>query len=52
MIRPLRRAHRRIVLLLAIVLPALIALALTLRADPPVQSEWPALSEVEGAEIR
>lgn len=40
MIRPLRRAHHRIVLVLAVVLPFVIALALVMRPEPPVQREW------------
>ena len=40
MIRPLRRAHRRIVLLLALLLPLVLLAALALRADAPVQSDW------------
>ena len=40
MIRPLRRAHRRLVFLLAIVLPIVIAVALLMRDDPPVQRDW------------
>ena len=40
MIRPLRRAHRRIVFVLAVVLPLLIALAVLMRAEPPVQREF------------
>lgn len=41
MIRPLRRAHRRIALALALVLPALIAWALLNRPEPPAQASWP-----------
>lgn len=41
MIRPLRRAHRSIILVLALVLPFVIALALLMRPEPPVQREWP-----------
>ena len=41
MIRPLRRAHRRIVLALVLLLPAMLAAALLLRPDLPVQVEWP-----------
>jgi hypothetical protein len=41
MIRPLRRAHRTVFLLLAILLPLVLILALTRRPDPPVQREWP-----------
>jgi hypothetical protein len=40
-IRPLRRAHRRIVLVLALVLPFVIAVALLMRPEPLVQREWP-----------
>lgn len=35
MIRPLRRAHRWIVTLLALLLPLVVYLALALRPDPP-----------------
>lgn len=41
MIRPLRRAHRRIVLVLILLLPVVLAAALLLRPDAPVQAEWP-----------
>lgn len=41
MIRPLRRAHRRIVFVFIVLLPVLLAAALLLRPDPPVQVEWP-----------
>jgi len=41
MIRPLRRAHRWIVALLAIALPILIATAILLREEFPIQREWP-----------
>jgi hypothetical protein len=41
MIRPLRRAHRRLMFLLAIILPILIAFALLMREEPPVQRDWP-----------
>lgn len=41
MIRPLRRAHRRLFFLLAIVLPIVLGLALMGRADPAIQQEWP-----------
>jgi hypothetical protein len=41
MIRPLRRAHRRLILLLAIVLPIVLAFALLTREEPPVQHDWP-----------
>jgi hypothetical protein len=42
MIRPLRRTHRRAMLLLALLLPALLALASVSREAPPVQQPWPA----------
>lgn len=41
MIRPLRRAHRAAMLLLAVALPALLLGALLLRPAPPVQRPWP-----------
>ena len=41
MIRPLRRVHCRVFLVLAILLPLLLAIALAGRADTPVQHEWP-----------
>ena len=41
MIRPLRRAHRRLIFLLAIVLPMVLVLALVMREEPPVQRDWP-----------
>jgi hypothetical protein len=41
MIRPLRRAHWRCVLLLAVILPLMLIAALTMRPDRPVQHEWP-----------
>jgi len=41
MIRPLRRAHRWIVLFLCVVLPAVVGVAVALRPDPPVQRPWP-----------
>jgi hypothetical protein len=37
MIRPLRRAHRRVILTLALVIPLILAVALLLRADEAVQ---------------
>ena len=40
MIRPLRRAHRRVVLALGIVVPLVLAAALWLRPAVPVQTEW------------
>lgn len=40
MIRPLRRAHRRLFLVLAILLPLVLAFALFMRADLPVQHDW------------
>jgi hypothetical protein len=40
-IRPLRRAHRRVVLLLVILLPIVLVLALVMREEPPVQRDWP-----------
>jgi hypothetical protein len=40
-IRPLRRAHRRLILLLVIVLPIVLVLALVMREEPPVQRDWP-----------
>jgi hypothetical protein len=40
MIRPLRRAHRRIMILLALMLPLVLLAALTMRTDAPVQREW------------
>ncbi len=41
MIRPLRRAHRAAMLLLAVALPALLLAAVLLRAAPPAQRPWP-----------
>jgi hypothetical protein len=41
MIRPLRRAHRRLFALLAILLPLVLFVALTRRPDVPVQRAWP-----------
>jgi hypothetical protein len=41
MIRPLRRAHRRLIFLLVILLPIVLALALVRREEPPVQRDWP-----------
>jgi hypothetical protein len=40
-IRPLRRTHWRFVLLLAVIVPLILVAALTMRADRPVQHEWP-----------
>jgi hypothetical protein len=40
-IRPLRRAHRRLIVFLAIVLPIVLGLALAGRPEPPIQREWP-----------
>jgi hypothetical protein len=37
MIRPLRRAHRRIILILTLVIPLILTAALLLRADEAVQ---------------
>jgi hypothetical protein len=45
MIRPLRAAHRRVILLLAILLPLLLLVALTMRPAPPVQRDWPFQSQ-------
>lgn len=42
MIRELRTRHRRIVILLAIALPALVAIALTARRAIPVMDRLPA----------
>jgi hypothetical protein len=41
MIRPLRRAHGAMFVLLAILLPLVIIVALTGRPDVPVQRVWP-----------
>lgn len=41
MIRPLRRAHRAVMLLLVLALPALLLGALLLRPAPPAQRPWP-----------
>jgi hypothetical protein len=41
MIRPLRRTHRRMMLLLALLLPAILGLAIAGREAPPVQHPWP-----------
>jgi hypothetical protein len=40
MIRPLRRTHRAVFLLLAIVLPLVLIAALANRVVRPVQREW------------
>ncbi len=42
MIRPLRRAHRRVFLLLALLLPVLFALALLGREEPSPRGGAPA----------
>lgn len=41
MIGPLRRAHRRIFLILAVLLPLILAAALLMREPLPVQEHWP-----------
>ena len=41
MIRPLRRAHRRVFVLLAILLPLVLIVALAGRTEPPRQRDWP-----------
>lgn len=41
MIQPLRRVHRYVIAALAIVLPLVLAAALLLREDPPLQRDWP-----------
>jgi hypothetical protein len=41
MIRPLRRAHRRLILLLVILLPIVLVLAVVMREELPVQRDWP-----------
>jgi hypothetical protein len=41
MIRPLRRVHRRLFVLLAILLPLVLFVALTRRPNPSVQRAWP-----------
>ncbi len=41
MIRPLRRTHRHVMLLLALLLPAILVLATTGREATPVQQPWP-----------
>jgi hypothetical protein len=41
MIRPLRRAHRLVMLLLAAVLPLLLWLAVAQRPLAPMQRPWP-----------
>jgi hypothetical protein len=41
MIRPLRRAHRVVMLLLAVMLPLLLWIAVTRRLPAPVQRPWP-----------
>jgi len=40
MIRPLRRAHRRVMILLALLLSLVLLAALTMRVDVPVQRDW------------
>ncbi|MGE0812661.1 MAG: hypothetical protein AB7O28_08965 [Vicinamibacterales bacterium] len=42
MIRPLRRAHFAVAVLLALALPALVVLAVALREPAPVLEHWPA----------
>jgi hypothetical protein len=44
MIRELRRRHRRIVLVLLVALPALVALALSARREMPVMKRLPVAS--------
>lgn len=41
MIRPLRRAHRVVMLALAMLLPLLVAVAVRQRVALPRQSPWP-----------
>jgi hypothetical protein len=41
MIRPLRRTHRRVMLVLALLLPAILLLAAAGREARPVQQPWP-----------
>jgi hypothetical protein len=41
MIRPLRRMHRWIFVLLSVLLPLVLFVALTWRAEAPVQGDWP-----------
>jgi hypothetical protein len=41
MIRPLRRAHSRVFVLLAILLPLVLFVALARRSEVPVESAWP-----------
>lgn len=41
MIRPLRRAHRIVVLTLALLLPLLVAVAVRQRVPTPRQMPWP-----------
>lgn len=40
MIRPLRRAHRIVMLALAVALPVMLALAVAARRPAPVQHPW------------
>lgn len=41
MIRPLRRAHRVVVLVLALLLPLILAMAVARRVPWPLQQPWP-----------
>ncbi|MGD9906315.1 MAG: hypothetical protein AB7U83_22815 [Vicinamibacterales bacterium] len=41
MIRPLRRVHRVVMLMLAVVLPILVVVAVASRLPAPVQQPWP-----------
>jgi hypothetical protein len=42
MIAPLRRAHRRAAILLALLLPILVLLSIALRHAPAATTVWPA----------
>lgn len=51
MIRSLRSAHRRIVTLLAILLPLLLAVALAARHRWPVRGDWPPAVPTSASEV-
>lgn len=52
MIRPLRSRHRRVWLILAVVVPLLVALALAVRPGPPSREDVPeAISAASAAPV-